>query len=226
MVLIVSKRAISALGLLVLAACSEPSAESAVKQPGPGTVPPGWTRLFDGVSLTNWEETDFGGQGKVEIRDGTLILNQGDDLTGVTWAGDELPKTNFEISLQAARLGGHDFFCGMTFPVKDSYCSLIVGGWGGSTVGLSSIDGLDASENDTTRAIDFENDRWYTIAVRVADDTIEAWIDGSKVISQALEGRSVSIRPEVTLSRPFGIASWRTTAALRDIRLRRTGPER
>ena len=27
---------------------------------------------------------------------------------------------------------------------------LIVGGWGGTVVGLSSIDGMDASENETT----------------------------------------------------------------------------
>jgi len=29
----------------------------------------------------------------------------------------------------------------------------------------------------------------------------------------------LSIRPEVELSRPFGIASWRTTAALKNIRI-------
>lgn len=31
----------------------------------------------------------------------------------------------------------------------------------------------------------------------------------------------LSIRPEVALSKPFGIASWYTTAALKDIRLER-----
>jgi len=206
--------------LLPLAGCGERAAKSVEREQEPGPVPPGWTRLFDGVSLKNWAETDFGGQGKVEVRDGTLILGQGGDLTGVTWAGGEFPTMNFEISLQAARIEGQDFFCGMTFPVKDSFCSLIVGGWAGSIVGLSSVDDLDASENETTRSIDFENGRWYTIQLRVTDDAIEAWIDGQPVIRQALAGREISIRPEVGLSCPFGIASWRTKAALRDIRLR------
>lgn len=206
---------------LPLNRCVEPSAPRNDRSPEPAAIPPGWTRLFDGVSLKNWVETDFGGQGRVEVRDGMLILGRGDDLTGVTWAADEFPKTNFEISVQATRLDGQDFFCGMTFPVIDAFCSLIVGGWAGSTVGLSSVDGLDASENETTRSMDFENGRWYTIELRVTDDAIEARIDREPVIRQALEGRRISIRPEVRLSRPFGFASWRTKAALRDIRIRR-----
>jgi hypothetical protein len=48
---------------------------------------------------------------------------------------------NYEIKLEAKKVTGNDFFCGMTFPVGDSFCSFIVGGWGGPVVGLSSIDG-------------------------------------------------------------------------------------
>jgi hypothetical protein len=36
-----------------------------------------------------------------------------------------------------------------------------------------------------------------------------------------LKGNKVDIRLEVELSKPLGIASWKTKAALRDIRLRR-----
>jgi len=206
--------------LVVLAGCADQAAPTTAQTSPNPPVPAGWTRLFDGVSLQNWGETDFGGQGTVEVKDGTLILGQGNDLTGVTWRGD-FPKTNFEVSLQAMRVDGHDFFCGLTFPVKESFCSLIVGGWGGATVGLSSIDGQDASENETTRAMDFVDGRWYTIVVQVKDDAINAWIDGKQVVSQPLAGREISIRPEVSLSRPLGIATWRTTGALRDIRMRR-----
>ena len=75
----------------------------------------------------------------------------------------KLPKTNFEISLDAKRVQGHDFFCGLTFPVGDSFASLIVGGWGGAVCGISSIDGNDASSNDTTTRRKFDNDKWYHI---------------------------------------------------------------
>lgn len=48
-------------------------------------------------------------------------------------------------------MSSSEFFCGLTVPVRTgTECvSLIVGGWGGSLVGISSIDGLDASETST-----------------------------------------------------------------------------
>jgi hypothetical protein len=96
-----------------------------------------------------------------------------------------------------------------------------VGGWGGATVGLSSIDGKDASENETTRIISFEKDRWYHIRLIVTDKFIKSWIDSVKVVDFPIGNKKLSIRPEVELSRPFGIASWTTTAAIRNIRLSR-----
>jgi hypothetical protein len=128
---------------------------------------------------------------------------------------------NYEISLQAMKVSGDDFFCGLTFPVGDSPCSLIVGGWGGTVVGLSSIDDQDASENETTTSMDFAHGRWYRIRVRVTPKKIEAWIDDENVIAAATTGHKISIRPEVSLSRPLGIATWKTEAALRDIKLRK-----
>ena len=141
-------------------------------------------------------------------------------MTGVTWTG-KYPKMDYEISLQAMRVDGSDFFCGLTFPVGDSPCSFIVGGWGGGVVGLSSLNGSDASENETTRYQEFESDRWYTIRVRVTVDKIEAWIDKRQMVDVDTEGMQISIRPEDELSRPLGISCYTTTAALRDIKIRR-----
>ena len=65
------------------------------------------------------------------------------------------------------KIEGADFMCGLTFPVGDSHASLILGGWGGTVAGISSIDGHDASENETSSFISFPKDRWYTIRMRV-----------------------------------------------------------
>jgi hypothetical protein len=176
--------------------------------------------LFDGKTLEGWEITNFGPQGPVYVSGDAIILAMGDGCTGITWKG-EFPVMNYKVSLEAKRVAGNDFFCGMTFPVKDDPCTLIVGGWGGPVVGLSSIDRKDASENETTRLIKFETDRWYNICLVVKEDTIRAMIDNEIVIDLPTEERIFSIRPEVELSKPFGIASWRTTAALRNIRLER-----
>jgi hypothetical protein len=108
----------------------------------------------------------------------------------------------------------------MTFPVGKESCSLIVGGWGGTTVGLSTINRKDASENQTTTYMLFEKGRWYRIELLVRKDTVRAYIDDKLVVDYIrAKGDVLSIRPEVVLSKPFGITSWYTTAALRDIRL-------
>ncbi len=118
------------------------------------------------------------------------------------------------------KVSGSDFFCGMTFPVDSTYCSFIVGGWGGPVVGLSTIDGKDGSENSTKTLMNFEHNTWYHIRLQVTDAKIMAWIDDKQVVDFTIDDHKLDIRPEVSLSRPFGICSWNTTAALRNIRLK------
>ena len=180
-----------------------------------------WQQLFDGKTLTSWEPTKFGGEGAVKVENGQIILDTGRSLTGITWAGGELPKTNYEIVMQAMRVDGRDFFAGITFPVADSFCSLILGGWGGSVVGLSSINFMDASENETSQSIEFENGRWYNVRIRVTPQKIQAWLDDRQIINQDLKDNKISVRMEVEPSKPLGVATWKTKGALRDIRLRR-----
>lgn len=178
-----------------------------------------WKSLFDGKSLAGWKVPNFGTQGDVEVEDGTIVLNYGDGCTGVTWTKD-FPKWNYEVRCDAMRVDGNDFFCGMTFRVGDDPCSFIVGGWGGTVVGLSSIDGYDAANNETAKGMDFDEKQWYAIRVRVTKEAIQCFIDDKTVVDLELKDRKISIRPEVELSKPFGIASWRTTAALKDIQVR------
>ncbi len=198
--------------------------------PSAETKPPSrkiqWQPLFDGKSLKGWKETDFGGQGDVAVENGNLKLEYGETLTGITYSSDkELPTTNYEIALEAMRTDGIDFFCGLTFPVDKSHCSLIVGGWAGTVVGLSSIDGKDASDNDTTRFMTFKNNQWYKIRLRVTSKKIQAWIDDKRVVDQNTEGRQISTRNEVDLSKPLGISVWQSEAALRNVRLRQLSPD-
>ena len=130
----------------------------------------------------------------MKVEDGRIVLDTGRSMTGITWAGRTLPTTNYEIALQAMRVEGRDFFAGITFPVDDSFCSLILGGWGGSVVGLSSINGQDASENDTSQSMEFQNGRWYSVRIRVTPAKIEAWLDDRQIITQDLKGNKIDIR--------------------------------
>jgi hypothetical protein len=183
----------------------------------------GWKPLFDGTSLKGWRETPFSGHGKVRVEDGTIILGNG-WLTGITWTGP-FPKANYEVRLEAARVNGDDFFAGITFPVHDSFLSWINGGWGGMVVGISSLDSMDASENDTSIMRSFETGHWYALRLRVTDDRIQAWIDDEQVIDVSIGNREVGLRPgEIELSKPFGIASYSTTAKLRKLEYRLISP--
>lgn len=200
-------------------ALAQAASEVVTNAPGTKADAEGWVSMFDGRTMTGWKETDFAGRGEVTVEDGKLVLGFG-VMTGVTWTND-VPKMNYEISLEAMRVDGSDFFCGLTFPVGEKPCSLIVGGWGGGVVGLSSLDGMDAANNETTRYINFERGKWYSVRVRVESKKIQAWIDKDKVVDVDTTDRQVSIRPEVELSRPLGVATWSTTGALRKIRFRR-----
>ena len=179
-----------------------------------------WKPLFDSRTLKNWKATEFGGEGTVEVRDGMIVMEMGGDMTGITFTEDP-PRTNYELELEAQRLAGHDFFGTTTFPVGEEYCSLVVGGWGGTVVGLSNVDFYDASDNFTTTFKDFKNETWYHVRIRVSDHKITAWIDGEKMIEQPRAGHQFGVRFEVELNRPLGISTWQTTGAVRNIRIRR-----
>jgi hypothetical protein len=182
--------------------------------------------LFDGASLAGWKVTDFFGGGKAHVepnyRGGpaAIVVEAGTSLSGITWTGDA-PKTNYEITLEAMKIEGQDFMCGLTFPVGDSYASLILGGWGGNLVGISSIDEHDASENDTRKYITFPKDRWFAIRMRVTPAKLQAWLDGKKIVDASIVGKKISLRfGEIKKSAPIGLANYRTSSAFRAIKLR------
>lgn len=195
--------------------------QDAVAKPSLPFEGEGWEPMFDGKTLAGWRETQFAGRGEVQCRNGMIVLNMGDPFTGIGWTND-FPKMNYEVALDAMRVSGSDFFCGLTVPAGDTFCSLIVGGWGGSLVGISSFDGMDASENETTKFANFEQGRWYRIRLRVTEKKIEGWIDQDKMVDVVTTGKRISLRPgDIELSKPFGLAAWQTTAAMREIKMRR-----
>lgn len=186
----------------------------------------GWKPLFDGESLAGWKRTEFAGGGEVRVeksfRGGpaAIVVDAGEHLSGFNWTKDA-PKTNYEIHLEALKIQGNDFMCGLTFPVGDSHASLILGGWGGAVTGISNIDNSDASENQTTKQLDFFKDRWYKVRLRVTPEKLEAWLDEKQIVDQEIKGRKVSLRPgSISLSTPIGICTYQTSAAYRAIKLR------
>jgi len=179
-----------------------------------------WKPLFDGRTLGEWKKTAFANSPAPRIENDSIVLPAGNPLTGITWTG-AFPKSDYEIRFEAARQKGGDFFASLTFPVGDSFATWVLGGWGGDIVGISSIDGWDASDNETRSYAEFETGRWYRFRLRVTATRITCWIDDQSVVNVDISGREVSLRPgEIKLSTPLGFASYNTTGAIRKLEYR------
>jgi hypothetical protein len=180
-------------------------------------------RLFDGKTLKNWKVTDFGGEGPAEVEDGKIVVSAGVTLSGVNWTGPALPKDNYEIELDAMKLDGSDFFLGLTFPYKDDFATIVLGGWGGSMVGISSVNGFDAANNEWATAREFKKNQWYHVRLRCTPNHISAWLDNKDepFLDLDTEGKEISTRADIDAAKPLGLSTYQTSAAYKNIVLRK-----
>lgn len=159
---------------------------------------------------------------------GVLVLGQGELLSVVKYEGrNPLLVDDYEISWEGLRIEGSDFFAALTFPVgsAEQCATFVAGGWGGWTIGISSIDGLFANENETTRSVPFEQGQWYAFTLQVNRQAIRALIDGEENFHISLKGKSIGMHPsEITKSTPLGFASFNTKGAVRNVRIRPLKP--
>ena len=179
--------------------------------------------LFNGKSLDDWESVDVGGSGEVGLEGGLMIINQGENVSGAIYKkAASLPTTNYEITLEAKRMQGVDFFVGLTFPVGDlKHCAtLICGGWGGSVTGISCIDGMDASDNNTSSYQRYKDDEWYAIRLRVTPKNLSVWLGDKQIIDEDIEGKKISVRPgPIESYLPLSLTTFNTMAAIRSVKL-------
>lgn len=179
--------------------------------------------LFDGKSLADWEKVDIGGSGDVIVENGELVITQGDSVSGAVYKkAKDLPLQNYEISLDAMRVEGSDFFVGLTFPVGDlkTCVTLVMGGWGGALVGISSIDGMDASENNTSSVQKFADNTWYKVKLQVTPKDIHVWLDGKEIINAEIEGHKLGVRPgPIESYLPLSFTTYQTRAAIKNVKL-------
>jgi hypothetical protein len=191
-----------------LASCRKPIASEPMTAEAPAWIP-----------LTgSWTGTEGG---EVTEGNGVLHLAFGEMLTAAKWTG-AVPEAPFELEYETRRVNGADFFGAVTFPArKDEHVTFVLGGWGGGLVGISSIDHMDASENETGTNMKFETGQWYRIRLSVTGGKIEAWIDDQKVVDVSIAGRTLSLRPgPISACLPFGFGTWQSTGEVRGAKWR------
>jgi len=207
-----------------------------------------WRPLFDGKTTDDWDIPSIGGEGLVEVKDGVMSIGMGVSISGIRYKKD-FPKLDYEIRYEARRGMGHDFFGALTFPVGNAHCTFINGGWGGGTIGLSCVDGYDASDNPTSGYYYFDSRFWYEFRVRVTEGKIVVWIKkleaakgkepspsertstrkepdpNEPVVDLVIDGRKISLRNETDDFKPIGFATWITEGLIRKIEYRNLTPE-
>lgn len=206
-------RALTWLCSVVLAACaSQPQAAD-------------WHVLIGsaaGQLAPAWQSTGFGGDGEITTQGSHLRLGIGNPLTGVTWP-QGAPHGEYELEVIAARELGDDFFCALTFPVGNSFLTLVLGGWGGTVCGFSNLDGLDANRNPTRTLRSFALGQDYCVRVSVTDAAVTASVDGVELARTSRSGVHLDLRNEMLPCTPLGISSFATAARIARVAWRPLG---
>ncbi|MBM4036286.1 MAG: DUF1080 domain-containing protein [Planctomycetes bacterium] len=196
-------------------------------------VRPGeWQSLFDGKAPEGWKALErldvpardgTGVGGKARVEDGKLVVQAGQPLSGIAYTGD-VPKQDYEVSLEAMKVSGGDTFCVIQFPVGSAQCNFVAT-WGRDLVGFECIDQLNPPDSPVSRRMTFERDKWYGFRLRVAGGRLQVWIDDEKVADLPLAGHRFMVPNKWLGLKPFGLGTGNgTCAAFRNIRLRRIEP--
>jgi hypothetical protein len=179
--------------------------------------------LFNGKDLSGWKVADMTEGGKVTVLpEGVVECGFGNPMTGIAYT-NAMPTMNYELSLEAMRVQGMDFFCALTLPIETNFCTVVIGGWGGSLCGISSVDYADASENQWSEALTLQNERWYTLRVRVTPGVLQVFLDNTLYTARVEFEKSsrFSLRPgsDIDKTTPLGLATYRTRARWRNATL-------
>jgi hypothetical protein len=178
--------------------------------------------LFNGKDLTGWKLAPLDGAGKVSVlSNGVVQCGIGDPMTCIAYTNTP-PTMNYELSLEAMRAEGSDFFIALTLPVETNFCTVIIGGWGGGLCGISSVDYLDASDNQWSECKNLENNRWYHLRVRVTPGVLQVFLDKTFYTARVeyLESKRLSLRfGDIDQTRPLGLATYCTRALWRHFTL-------
>ena len=188
--------------------------------------PTSWDLLAP-AQVADWQAAGIPEQGEAGVREGEIHLAAGLPMTGIAfraWDRLGLPGTDYAVEYEAMRVEGEDIFGMLTFPVAShgAHATFVLGGWGGTVTGISSIDFADANENSTRGEQRFENGRWYRVRLEVRPDDLRAWVEGRPVVNASIKGRKVSLRPGfIDHCLPMGFATWNTEARIRAVRVER-----
>jgi len=182
------------------------------------------TWLFNGKDLSGWKTARIIGTAQTQVLpDGSVECGIGKPMSGIAYTND-FPTMNYELALEGMRKEGSDFFMALTIPVEKSFCSVIIGGWGGGLCGISSFDGQNAANNMWGEGVTLENNRWYKLVVRVTPGVIQISLDKDRYTARVEfdDYKRLSLRSgDIEETVPLGLATYETKALWRNFTMTR-----
>jgi hypothetical protein len=186
-----------------------------------------WRRLFDGETLNGWRGVSAGTfrkHGEVDVARGCIILGRGRPATGIACTRN-IPRENYELTLEAMRQKHGEELCSMVFPLGASRCQLVIGGWarrpGEGKIGLGLVDGHGGGDNMTTRAFPVENGRWYKIHLAVTASSVAVSVNGVRQIDFPWKQHKLSLTgSHQIIPTPLAILTWNVSTAFRNVAIR------
>lgn len=179
----------------------------------------GQINLFNGKDLTGWKRAEIIDNGEIKVLpNGIVECGVGRPISGIAYT-NKFPTMNYELSLEAMRVEGDDFFIALTIPVEKSFCTVIIGGWGGGLCGLSSYDGGDAANNQWAQGLTLKNNQWYKLVVRVTTCVLQISLDKDLYTARVEfdDSRRLSLRfGDMEKTTPLGLATYETKAHWRN----------
>jgi formylglycine-generating enzyme required for sulfatase activity len=181
-----------------------------------------WQSLFDGKTTEGWQKLEFPGQntGTLDAKNGQIVLGAGNPHAGLIWTGD-FPKSDYEFEMKVSSLEGYNQPCVLTFPVGESFCTLFYNG--GTAAGLSKIGGKDIGVPGGKPGAEKQ---WHALRLRVTQAKIQVWADAKALLDVAIpDGAAIACDKADWRINRLNIRTWKTSAAYRDLRVRRLGAE-
>lgn len=211
--------------LWALSSCDRPSASPAAPAPVAVAAAPAEEPWIAGNALGDWQPLEAASQAPVKVLDGVLHLSNGDGVSGVKYVGKRpLPVVDYEISWEAMKEDGADFFGAATFPVRDlkTCVTFVTGGWGGGVTGISCINSMSAEENNTTSGLSYVKGQWYRFRVQITDEILAAWVDDAAIFKVSIKGKQVGMRiGDIEGCVPLGFATYMTKGQVRNLHFRK-----
>lgn len=160
-----------------------------------------WNRSFERIT---------GSGGEWQIQGDEIIQSSLND--NVRLLLGETSWQDYEITLQAKKIGGNEGFLIMFRANGDDFYWLNIGGWGNSQHAIekgTSGQGRWTVLNGLTSAGSISSNVWYDIKIRCEGNHFQVWFDGNLLFD--------FIDNEAHPSGQAGIGTWVTTAAFRNI---------